>query len=93
MEADDAILLVVVNDEGPRGANSASLCRVLLKPEIQRLDPAVEVVGVVSWSERFRIPESGQLLGPSSTHEFDDGWLRLCWAVERRRERAPRIVV
>ena len=51
VEADDAILLLVVNDEGPRRANSGGLWRMLLKPKIQRLDPAVEVVRVVSWSE------------------------------------------
>ena len=93
METDDTILFIVVDDEGPRRAGSGSLRRMLLKPLIQRLDPAVEVAGVVSRGERFRVPESGQLFRSRSTHEFDDGCLRLCGAIERRHERLPRIVV
>ena len=91
--ADDTILLVVVDDEGPRRPDGAGLRSVLLEPKVQRLDSAVKVVGVVSGSERFRVPKSGQLLRPGSAHEFDDRRLGLCRAIECRRECLPRVLL
>ena len=87
MVADDTILLVVVDDERPCRPDGASLRGVLLEPKVQRRDSAVEVVGVVSGTERFGVPKSGQLLRPGSAHEVNDRGLGLCWTIERRRER------
>jgi hypothetical protein len=93
VETDDAILLLAVHDVCPRRPRGCCRRRVLLEPDVQRLDAAVEVREVVISVERLGIPEPRQLLGPRTTDQASDSRLDLRGSIERRRERLPRLAV
>jgi len=66
---------------------------MLPKPQVERLDPTVEVSPVVSRVECLRPAKARHLFRARTTHEINNRTLDLGWPIECRNERLPRVPV